>query len=281
MLKIVIIEDDPFLAAIYEHKLQGLGCEIESAVDGLAGYDLIVSVKPDLVLLDLLLPGLPGADLIERLRTTDEFRDLPVIVVSGTTSGALLGAARRANALFLFPKNNRTPDLILEKVRELIAAKGGSGAPQTSEMSAAATAAPRIVEETPAAAVRGEASKRVLVVEDDALMMSVLRDVIEKEGYRVVTAQNGREAYGILARDADFAAGIFDVQMPFMEGPELLRRMREEKQLAQIPVMIVTSEPSAQVAADSFASGAAMFLAKPFHRAELLTKFHQLVGSKK
>lgn len=270
MLKIVIVEDDPFLASIYEHKLRGLGCTVECAVDGQEGYDLIVNVKPDLVLLDLLLPTLPGADLIEGLRAKEEFRDLPVIVVSGSTSGALLGAARRANALYLFPKNSRTPELIEEKVKELIAAKS----PRPSV--ASQPTPPSALTPNPPAG-----SRRVLVVEDDALMMSVLRDVIEKEGYTVVTAQNGREAYKILERDADFAAGIFDVQMPFMEGPELLRRMRGAAAaagMANIPVMIMTSEPSADIEAESLAAGAALFVAKSFGRAELLVKFHQLVN---
>jgi CheY-like chemotaxis protein len=274
MLKIVIVVDDPFLASIYEHKLRGLGCTVECAVDGREGYDLILSVKPDLVLLDLLLPILPGADLIEALRAKEEFKDLPVIIVSGSTSGALLGAARRANALYLLPKDQRTPNLIEEKVRELIAAKSRHAAGDGS------FAPPPPAPDTLSTPQAPLASRRVLVVEDDALAMSVLRDVIEKEGYTVVTAQNGREAYKILERDADFAAGIFDVQMPFMEGPELLRRMRGSERTAKIPVMVMTSEPSADIEAESFAAGAALFVAKPFGRAELLTKFHQLVNSR-
>ncbi|MEJ7710203.1 MAG: response regulator [Pyrinomonadaceae bacterium] len=75
MISIVIVEDDPILAAIYEHKLKDVDCSIQTATDGQFGYELILKTKPDLVLLDLTLPGLSGADILERLRAQEEFKE--------------------------------------------------------------------------------------------------------------------------------------------------------------------------------------------------------------
>ncbi|MBA3440521.1 MAG: response regulator, partial [Pyrinomonadaceae bacterium] len=59
-----------------------------------------------------------------------------------------------------------------------------------------------------------QAPRRILVAEDDAVIMRMVTAILEKEGYRVVPACDGREAYRILHADADFEAAIFDMNMP-------------------------------------------------------------------
>lgn len=105
---------------------------------------------------------------------------------------------------------------------------------------------------------------RVLVVEDDPIIMQLVKDVIEEEGYSVVSAQDGREAYQILERDDKFDAGIFDVMIPTIQGTDLVRYMQTAKRLSKIPVLIMTSEQSAAIHSESFSAGAAIFLPKPF-----------------
>ncbi|HEV2762125.1 MAG TPA: response regulator, partial [Pyrinomonadaceae bacterium] len=65
-------------------------------------------------------------------------------------------------------------------------------------------------------------SRRILVADDDPAILRLVTAVVEKEGYAVVAARDGREAYKILQTDADFLAGVFDVMMPHIQGPELV-----------------------------------------------------------
>lgn len=121
-------------------------------------------------------------------------------------------------------------------------------------------------------------SRRILVADDDPAILRLLTAIIEKEGFQVVTARDGREAYKILQDDADFVAGIFDVIMPHIQGPELVRFMRTEKRLMRIPVMMMTAEQNPKLPSDSFAAGAVVFLPKPFTTAQLQMMLRMLVN---
>jgi DNA-binding response OmpR family regulator len=121
---------------------------------------------------------------------------------------------------------------------------------------------------------------RVLVVDDDPVIVQLVKDVIEDEGYTVVCAQDGGEAYRILEKDNKFVAAIFDLKMPSLQGTDLIRHMHTAKRLMGIPVLIMTSEQSATVQSESLSAGAAIFMPKPFTRVTLRTMFRALVASK-
>ena len=124
----------------------------------------------------------------------------------------------------------------------------------------------------------GRNNRRVLVADDDPAILRLVKTILEKEGYQVVTARDGREAYKILQSDPNFTAGIFDVVMPHISGPELVRFMKTEKRLMRIPVMMMTAEQDPKLSSDSFSAGAVVFLPKPFTTAQLHIMLQMLVG---
>ncbi len=121
-------------------------------------------------------------------------------------------------------------------------------------------------------------NRRVLVADDDPAILRLVKTILEKENYEVVAARDGREAYKILQADHNFTAGIFDVVMPHISGPELVRFMKTEKRLMNIPVMMMTAEQDPKLSSDSFSAGAVVFLPKPFTTAQLNIMLQMLVG---
>jgi CheY-like chemotaxis protein len=119
---------------------------------------------------------------------------------------------------------------------------------------------------------------RVLVADDDPAILRLVSAILEKEGFAVVAARDGREAYKALQDDASFTAAVFDVVMPHIPGPELVRYMRTEKRFNKIPVMMMTAEQDPKLSSDSFAAGAVVFLPKPFTTSQLQTMLRMLVG---
>ena len=119
---------------------------------------------------------------------------------------------------------------------------------------------------------------RVLVADDDPAILRLVTAILEKEGFSVVPARDGREAYKALQDDSNFTAAVFDVVMPNIQGPELLRYMRTEKRFNKIPVMMMTAEQDPKLSSDSFAAGAVVFLPKPFTTTQLQTMLRMLVG---
>lgn len=123
-----------------------------------------------------------------------------------------------------------------------------------------------------------QTSRRILVADDDPAILRLVTAIIEKEGYEVAPARDGREAYKLLQTESDFLAGIFDVMMPHIQGPELLRYMRTEKRLMRIPVMMMTAEQNPKLSSDSFAAGAVVFLPKPFTTSQLQIMLRMLIS---
>ena len=82
MAKILVIEDDADLQQILSHTLFRHGLEAHHAFNGKEGYDKILSIRPDLILLDLMLPVIPGADLLKMIVENVMLKDIPVIVMT-------------------------------------------------------------------------------------------------------------------------------------------------------------------------------------------------------
>jgi CheY-like chemotaxis protein len=123
-----------------------------------------------------------------------------------------------------------------------------------------------------------QSPRRILVADDDPAILRLVTAIVEKEGYAVVPARDGREAYKLLQADSDFVAGIFDVVMPHIQGPELVRYMKTEKRLMKIPVMMMTAEQNPKLSSDSFSAGAVVFLPKPFTTAQLQIMLRMLIA---
>ena len=119
---------------------------------------------------------------------------------------------------------------------------------------------------------------RILVADDDPAILRLVTTILEKEGFSVVGARDGREAYKALQDDVGFTAAILDVVMPQITGPEVVRFMRTEKRFMKIPVMMMTAEQDPKLPTDSFAAGAVVFLPKPFTTTQLQTMLRMLVA---
>ncbi|HEX9961526.1 MAG TPA: response regulator [Pyrinomonadaceae bacterium] len=271
MPKIVIVEDNTLIAKLYENKLLAEGHAVKVAADGASGFRLIKEFKPDAVLLDLMLPGMSGIEIIKGLRKNWEFTNVPILAYSGGDND-LLDAATEAGTTFIVSKNENSLKEILAHLNDLLELTQNWQIYNSYEYGYENDAASE-TEKKPATA-----GERVLIVEDDLLIVTVVRDIVEKAGYQPVVAGDGREAYSILAADANFAAGIFDVHVPYIEGTDLVRHMRTEKRLMKIPVIIMTSEESFKIQMDSLSAGASVFLPKPFERKTFESMFKALVG---
>jgi len=122
---------------------------------------------------------------------------------------------------------------------------------------------------------------RILVADDDPAILRLVRAILEKEGLIVITARDGKEAYKALQESPNITAAVFDVVMPHIPGPELVRYMKTEKRFMNIPVMMMTAEQDPKLSRDSFTAGAVVFLPKPFTTAQLQTMLRMLVGRAK
>jgi DNA-binding response OmpR family regulator len=125
MKKILIIEDDQIVANVYRNKLAVEGYQMEIASDGETGLKLMRTFQPHVIILDLMLPGVSGVEVIKQIRGEIEFSKIPIVVFSNTYLTNLIQEAWRAGANKCLSKSSCTPKDVIEVVRSLI---GDSGA---------------------------------------------------------------------------------------------------------------------------------------------------------
>jgi CheY-like chemotaxis protein len=125
MKKILFIEDDQIVANVYRNKLAVEGYQVEVAVDGESGLRVMRTFQPHVILLDLMLPGMSGVDVIKEVRSEKDFAKTPIIVFSNTYLTNIIQEAWRAGANKCLSKSSCTPKDVIEVVRHTV---GDSGA---------------------------------------------------------------------------------------------------------------------------------------------------------
>ena len=231
MKKILLIEDDQIVANVYRNKLAVEGYTIEVAPDGETGLKVMRTFKPNMILLDLMLPGISGVDVIKEIRSEEEFSKTPIVIFSNTYLTNLIQEAWRAGANKCLSKSSCTPKDVIEIVRNAI---GDSGAiPQRTP--APADIAPKaaglaeendaefqadlrkaFVENLPGTLHSLRAGVQALVKADNE--MSRLKQVYEL--YRQVHALNGNAGIGGLTNIAQMASAFEALLKEIYEKPK-------------------------------------------------------------
>jgi DNA-binding response OmpR family regulator len=118
--RIIVIEDNVMAANLYLAALTREGYGVEVASDGEAGLAAIARAKPDLVLLDLMLPKVDGSEVLRRIRATPDLATLPVIITSNAYTPKRLEELREAGATQIMIKASLSPKELARVVRETL-----------------------------------------------------------------------------------------------------------------------------------------------------------------
>jgi len=116
MKKILIIEDEEIILNLLQKKLSQEGYEISVAKDGQEGLRLMKEVKPDLILLDIVMPKIGGFEVMEEMQKEDELKSIPVIVVSNSGQPVEIDKAQALGAKDWLIKTEFDPKEVIEKV---------------------------------------------------------------------------------------------------------------------------------------------------------------------
>lgn len=122
-------------------------------------------------------------------------------------------------------------------------------------------------------------SKTVLICDDDPLLLELLAHRLSARGYEIATAVDGGAAWALLQEQRPDAI-VLDVMMPVINGIELLRRIKEDPQLAATPVLMLTARRQEKDIVGALDLGASDYLVKPFMPDELLARLNRLVGAR-
>jgi DNA-binding response OmpR family regulator len=118
MSKIAIVEDDSAISQMYRIKFETEGYSVETAENGKLGLALIEEMKPDIVLLDLMMPEMDGEEMLTKLRKTNWGKDIKVIILTNMGENEAPDSIKDMNVEAFILKANMTPRQVAELVKE-------------------------------------------------------------------------------------------------------------------------------------------------------------------
>jgi CheY-like chemotaxis protein len=133
MKTVLIIDDNPVITSIYRGKLSAARLHTEVAVNGEEGLAMIDRCKPDVVLLDLMLPKVNGMDVLKRIRARPEYKTLPVVVFSNSYTADVMQQAWGFGATDVLHKSSTTPQNVVLALVRAIANNAQESAPAASQ----------------------------------------------------------------------------------------------------------------------------------------------------
>ncbi len=123
MAKVLLIDDDDDLLTVFTTALQRDGFETVTASNGAEGLGKATSEKPDLILLDQVLPDISGNDVLKKLKSQEDTKNIPVIILSNFSQEELVKQAINEGALDYVFKYQAAASDVVEKVKTALAAK--------------------------------------------------------------------------------------------------------------------------------------------------------------
>jgi DNA-binding response OmpR family regulator len=122
MPKIAIIEDDQAISQMYRFKFEADGFEVETAENGELGLELCKSMKPDIVLLDLMMPQMTGDEMLEALRKTAWGKDIKVVILTNKGEQEIPAKVKELGVSAVILKADMTPRQVEDVVQKQLAA---------------------------------------------------------------------------------------------------------------------------------------------------------------
>jgi CheY-like chemotaxis protein len=201
---VMVVDDDPATRELIIRGLRKEGFRVLAASSGEEAIRLARQERPDAISLDVLMPGMDGWTVLRTLKGDPLTASIPVVMVSMLDDrdiGYALGAAEYLTK----PFDREKLVLALRRFRQ------------------------------------GDSPRPVLVVEDDAATREVVRRALERDGWIVSEAENGRRGLESLARTAPDLV-VLDLMMPEMDGFEFVSELRKTETGRRIPVVVVTAK---------------------------------------
>ncbi len=249
--KVLIVEDNTFLSNVISQKLNLRGAVTKTYTNGLEGLAAIRTEKPDIVLLDILMPIMNGYEVLQVLHAEGLTEQIPIIVISNSGQPVEIERIKSLGVREYLVKAEFEPDDVLVKIYVTLGLPTGQAAVAATPQSPAAAAA----------SVAQNALPKVLVVEDDPLLRNLLAMKLSSSNCPAMFSNDGlhvTELVGSFEPDVI----VLDLKLPGKDGFEVLEELKASDAYKHIPVIIFSNNSVDEDKQKAITLGAADFHVK-------------------
>ncbi len=277
---ILIVDDEAANRELLEAILTEAGYRVELADGGAEALTRASAAPPDLILLDLMMPGMNGFEVCQRLKRDPTTGGVPIIVVTAlgqipAKEAALTSGADDFITKPIYPEDLRARVSAMLKVRRIrqdldrtLAYLHELDALRHTKRHEALAGA------TTGGALKSPPSPPVLLADDEALTRAFYGDLLTEHGFHVVAARDGVEALE-LAHRHPIEVAILDIMMPGMSGLEVLEHLHAQD--PDLPVIVLTAYAGSRNAIAALKLGAFDFLVKGLEHDLVVLAVHRAV----
>jgi len=275
-IHILLIEDDMISVREIGVHLREAGYRISFSLDGLVGLQILEKERPDLVVLDLIMPIMDGFSFLREMNSRPELARIPVLILSAMDLDAEQTSRLPANVKGVMVKGNIKESQLLERIRTVVGLPAAAIAPRTSETGeqGAMVLAPEI----PLANGRpNPGGRRILVAEDNPDNLFLIEEILKMGSYEMFRAGNGQEAIDMAGRIIPDLI-LMDIQMPDMNGMEAIKNIRQLPNLQHIPIVALTARAMKGDREKFMSTGCDDYIAKPVDPVGLMAVLNTWLG---
>jgi len=244
------------------------------ATSGEQGLERLKYTKPDIILLDIMMPGIDGFEVCRRLKESDEYQEIPVIFMSALDDpvdkikGLELGAVDyitkpyKAEEVYARISNQ----FHAQDLRQQLAAMQRLRSESVSRHPQEA-----LKNEGTGSDVTATKSRTILLVDDDEEAHYLVREYLGKYFYKINVATNCDEVYQSLKENRPDII-LLDVKLPGVDGYEICRRLKGSDEYREIPIIFITVLDGVADTVKGFKLGAVDYITKPYNVEEVLAR---------
>lgn len=231
--KVLLVDDDPDFVEATKAALRGGGYDVAVATNGEECLTKVKQERPDVIVLDIMLPDLDGYAICHQLKEDPQSSDIPILILTAISRKpkglgqvpAEIAAYHKADD---YAEKPISPHGLLERVKILVG--GGKGVPPTAA-----------AEEEPVEEKREKKAAKILLADDDSDFVDAVKPVLEASNYEVIVAEDGEECLE-KAKDELPDLILLDVMFPAgKDGYTVCQELREDGQTRSIPIVMLTS----------------------------------------
>jgi len=279
---VLIVDDSITVRELLSLSFTKAGYRVEQARDGQEAWEKLRSGLPcDLVFCDIEMPRMNGLELLSQLQADENLAMIPIALLTSRGADRHRKVAAQLGASGYFTKPYTEKDLLDAANRMIqgeILLPGSSKQPQSvlSRFKKVSTTIPGDISPS-AQTVEVDRTPRVLIIDDSVMVREMLSLTFRKAGYITETARDGQDAWEKLSSGLPSDLILCDIEMPRMNGLELLSRIQEDPYLAKIPVAMITSRGAQKMQRLAAEKGAKGYFVKPYIEEALLESSQRLL----
>ena len=272
---VLIVDDSITVRELLSMTFSKAGYRVEQARDGQEAWEKLRSGLPaDLLFCDIEMPKMNGLELLSRMQKEEELAAIPVSLLTsrGAEKHRKMAADLGASGYFTKPYTEKDlldgAERLLKGDILLAGSSRASAKPKAAKVSPPAIAKPKVEKYAP----------MVLVIDDSVMIREMLTMTFKNAGYQVEQARDGQEAWEKLRSGLPVDVVFCDIEMPRMNGLELLAHLQEDKELSQIPIAMVTSRGAERHRKMARERGAKGYFTKPYMEDILIKAAKRLIN---